>query len=251
MHPFLLPPETQQRLARTLAIIRRRPALATRALGLVALCPRLPEEFSDALLNEALALALTLPEQTDRQLTYKARTLFHMTATLARLQYTKAALQVAPHIPLAPGTAEVLEFEPPGTRQFYQWRVDPARALVAGRLPKQFSVRALSEPYRRGMVTIDHEYIRTSQAPKLITPQPILLLPHPHGLVQIPQQPQLVILDGNHRVVWAWLHRRLTIPGIILTPDEARAILLRYTLWPPYGSWQSAVGRRQETQEEG
>jgi hypothetical protein len=69
--------------------------------------------------------------------------------------------------------------------------------------------------------------------PRRRRPRPILLLPHPLGMVELDGAPY-VILDGNHRVVCAWYQRRRRIPGFVLTRQEAAAVLVSHSQWPPY-----------------
>jgi hypothetical protein len=54
-------------------------------------------------------------------------------------------------------------------------------------------------------------------------------------MVQLDGAPY-VILDGNHRVVCAWIQRRRRIPGFVLTRQEAAAVLVSHSQWPPYPS---------------
>lgn len=214
----------------TLALIERRQRPERRLLGLLAAAAR----HDDAALAEAvLSETIGWPEESDRLALRKAGLLYAMTALLARAGHTELALQVAPHIPFAPGMAQVLVFSAGRPQQRFCWRVTPAYALAHGRRPVALPVAELSQPYQRGEVDIDHDYLRRVLLPRRSRPTPILLLPHPLGQVRLGSA-TYVILDGNHRVVSAWRQRRFWIPGLILSASEGTAVLVSHSRWPPY-----------------
>ena len=216
--------------ARILARIGQRRRPERRLLGMLAAAAQHDEcDLIDAAVTEALAW----PEDTTAEVLRKAALLFAMTTLLARARYTEHALRLAPLIPNAPGMAQVLVFTSEEPRQRFCWRVTPAYALVHSRAPTAFPVAPLVQPYRDGQVSIDHAYLRRVLMPRRRKPRPILLLPHPLGMVQLGGA-TYIILDGNHRVVCAWQQRRWRISGFVLTPQEATAVLVSHSQWPPY-----------------
>jgi hypothetical protein len=214
--------------ARTLARIDRRRRPERRLLGMLALGMRYADR---GLIKMAVDTALAWPEASDSQSARKAELLFAMTAWLARAAYTDLAMQVAPLIPFAPGKTQVLIFT--AEQQRFCWRVTSAYALVDGRQPAYLPVDSLIQPFQHGRVEIDDAYLRRVLLPRHHEPHPILLLPHPLGLVQL-YGATYVILDGNHRVVCAWYQNRGWIPGFVLTPEEGAAVLISHSQWPPY-----------------
>jgi hypothetical protein len=206
---------------------RRRPG---RLLGRLAVAAR---HDDIGLIDTALAEALAWPEADDTQISRKAELLFAMTALLARMGYGDLALRVAPLIPFASGMTQVLIFSTDQPQQRFCWRVTPAYALVGGRAAEELPLDLLIQPYHHGRVHIDDSYVRRILLPRLGEPHPILLLPHPLGMVELGGA-SYVILDGNHRVVCAWHQRRGTIPGFVLTQEEGAAILMSHSQWPPY-----------------
>jgi hypothetical protein len=209
---------------------RRRPE--RRLLGRLALAM---QHDDDALIDSVVDEALAWPEADVRQCARKATLLYAITGMLTRARYVTVALRVAPLIPQAEGMTQVLVFSTDQPPQRFCWRVTPAYALVQGRTPSSLPVEPLVQPYRRGRVHIDHAYLRRVLLPRRRRPRPILLLPHPLGMVELDGVPY-VILDGNHRVVCAWYQRRRRIPGFVLTRQEAAAVLVSHSQWPPYQS---------------
>ena len=209
---------------------RRRPE--RRLMGQLALAM---QHDDDALIDAVLDEALAWPESDRAQCARKAELLYALTGMLARARYVAVALRVAPLIPQAEGMTQVLVFSTDHPPQRFCWRVTPAYALVQGRSPSSLPVDPLVQPYRRGRVHIDQAYLRRVLLPRRRRPRPILLLPHPLGMVQLDGAPY-VILDGNHRVVCAWYQRRRRIPGFVLTRQEAAAVLVSHRQWPPYPS---------------
>lgn len=185
------------------------------------------------LVDEVLAKALAWPEESAVLRARKAGLLFALTALLARARLTAHALRLAPRIPLVPGMKQMLVFTVGELRQTFCWRVTPAYALVTGRRIRPLPVAPLVEPYQRGQVSIDLAYVRRVLVPHRRNQLPILLLPHAHGLVQLNGAPY-VILDGNHRVVSAHERRRHAIASYILTEQEAAAVLISHSRFPPY-----------------
>jgi hypothetical protein len=233
MPPFLSPLWVNERLrARILVRIGQRRRPERRLLGMLAAAAQHDDRD---LIDAALTEALDWPEAAAPEALRKATLLFAMTTLLARARYTEYALRLAPLIPSAPGMTQVLVFSTEEPRQRFCWRVTPAYALVHSRAPSNFPVAPLVQPYRDGQVSIDHAYLRRVLLPRRRKPRPILLLPHPLGMVHI-SGASYVILDGNHRVVCAWQQQRWRIPGFILTPQEATAVLVSHSCWPPYSS---------------
>lgn len=231
MSMFFTPlwPDEQLR-ARILARIGQRRRPERRLLGLLAAATQHDEPLLiDAAINEALSW----PETTPLEAARKAALLISMTTMLARARQTERALRLAPLIPNAPGMGQVLVFTSDHPRQRFCWRVTPAYALVHSRAPISFPVAPLVQPYRNGQVSIDHAYLKRVLLPRRHKPPPILLLPHPLGMVELGGE-TFIILDGNHRVVCAWHQRRWRISGFILTPQEATAVLVSHSQWPPY-----------------
>ncbi len=211
---------------------RRRPE--RRLMGRLALAM---QHDDDALIDAVVDEALAWPEADGRQCARKATLLYALTGMLTRARYVTMALRVAPLIPQATGMTQVLVFSTDQPPQRFCWRVTPAYALVQGRAPSSLPVESLVQPYRRGRVHIDHAYLRRVLLPRRRRPRPILLLPHPLGMVELDGVPY-VILDGNHRVVCAWYQRRRRIPGFVLTRQEAAAVLVSHSQWPPYPALQ-------------
>ena len=229
--PPLSPLWLDERLrARILVHIGQRRRPERRLLGMLAAAAQ--HDDCD-LLDAAMTEALIWPEASTPETLRKAALLFAMTTLLARAGYTERALRLAPLIPNAPGMAQVLVFSTEEPRQRFCWRVTPAYALVHSRAPNNFPVAPLVQPYRDGQVSIDHAYLRRVLLPRRRKPRPILLLPHPLGMVHLGGA-TYVVLDGNHRVVCAWQQQRWRIPGFILTPQEATAVLVSHSQWPPY-----------------
>lgn len=216
---------------RTLERVDQRRSEARRLLGRLAVA--IQHDAHD-LIDTVLAEALAWPEQIEAQRARKAALLYAITALLSRTRHSEIALWLAPLIPLAPGMTQVLVFSTDPPRQSFCWRVTPAYALVDGRAPLWLPVDPLIQPYHEGQVTIDHGYLQRVLLRRRREHPPILLLPHPRGLVQL-DSASYVILDGNHRVVCAWHQQRQAIAGHILTPDEAAAVLVSHSRWPPYG----------------
>lgn len=207
---------------------RRRPE--RRIVGRIAAAAR----YGDAaLFDAALGEALAWPEDTHAEQRRKAELLFSITGLLAGSGHTELALTTAPNIPFAPGMAQVLVFSTGEPQQRFCWRVSAAYALAQGRKSVALPVEQLVQPYRRGEVTIDHDYIQRVLLPRRLRPPPILLLPHPLGQVRL-DGARYVILDGNHRVVCAWRQRRFWLPALILAPPEGAAVLISHSRWPPY-----------------
>jgi hypothetical protein len=128
---------------------------------------------------------------------------------------------------------QMLVFSVKQPQEQFCWRVTPAYALTEGRAPAELPIDPLIQPYQHGSVDIDEGYLRRVLLSRPSEPRPILLLPHPLGLVEL-DGAAYIILDGNHRVVCAWHQRRGSILGFVLTPEEAAAVLLSHTQWPPY-----------------
>ncbi|GAB4217470.1 MAG: hypothetical protein OHK0022_59760 [Roseiflexaceae bacterium] len=216
--------------SRTLERVDQRRTEARRLLGRLAVAI---QHDAPALIDTVVGEALGWPEASEPQRQRKAALLYAITAFLARTRHTDMALWLAPLIPLAPGMTQVLVFSTEPPRQSFCWRVTPAYALVDGRAPLTLPLDPLIQPYQRGHVSIDEEYLRRVLLPRRRTPRPILLLPHPRGLVDLGGM-AYVILDGNHRVVCAWHQRLQSLPGHILSPEEAAAVLVSHSQWPPY-----------------
>ncbi|MBC8160929.1 MAG: hypothetical protein H7Z42_06885 [Roseiflexaceae bacterium] len=215
--------------ARTLARIAARRDPERQLIGALAAAL----QFDDAdLIDGIITAALAWPEQPEPLRVRKAGLLFALTSLLARAR-SALALRLAPRIPTAPGMRQVLVFDVVPLRQTFVWRVTPAYALITGRTPLHLPLTSLVEPYKRGQVDIDHQYVRQVLLRRRTVPQPILLLPHEHGLVRLEGAPY-VILDGNHRVVSAHQRHRRLIPSYILTEAEARAVLVNHRRYPPY-----------------
>lgn len=216
--------------ARTLALVAARRQPERQIIGALAAAL----QFDDMLLvDTVLSSALAWPESTSELRTRKGSLLFTLTSLLARAHLTTRALRLAPRIPLAPGMTQILVFDVAELRQTFCWRVTPAYALVTGRDSLYLPVAPLIEPFKRGQVDIDMAYVRRVLLPRRRQPAPILLIPHDHGLVQLDGMPY-VILDGNHRVVSAYHRHRRTIPSYILTRQEAAAVLVSHSRYPPY-----------------
>jgi hypothetical protein len=233
MEPQLSLPELDENArARALALVERRQRPERRVLGTLAVGVRGDDR---ALIEEAIAAALAAPEGGEPQRTRKAILLYRITAELVRTGYDDIALRIAPLIPFAAGMTQMLVFSVEQPQERYCWRVTPAYALTEGRSPFELPIDPLILPYRHGRVDIDDAYLRRKLLARPSEPRPILLLPHPLGLVEL-DGGTYVILDGNHRVVCAWHLRRGSIPGFVLTPEEATAVLLSHTQWPPYNA---------------
>jgi hypothetical protein len=221
--------------ARIIARIGQRRRPERRLLGAVAVAAQ--HDDLD-LIDAATAEALAWPEASEEQCTRKAALLFAMTALLARARRADLARRLAPQIPFAPGMSQVLVFSTSRPQQCFCWRVTPAYALIQGRRPTYFPIEPLVQPYQRGQVSIDHTYLQRVLLPRRRTPRPILLLPHPLGLVDLDGTAH-IILDGNHRVVCAWRHRRCRVPAFVLNSQEATAVLISHSQWPPYAAIRS------------
>jgi hypothetical protein len=221
-------------LARERAITRveRRQRPERRLLGMLSIGVRSDDR---ALIESVVAAALAWPEQGEQQRSRKASLIYGVTARLARAGYSDIALRVAPLIPFADGMTQMLIFSIEQPQERFCWRVTPAYALMEGRAPSELPIEPLIQPYQHGRVEIDEPYLRRALLSRPREPRPILLLPHPFGLVDLGGA-AYVILDGNHRVVCAWHQRRGTIPGFLLTPEEAAAVLLSHSQWPPYNA---------------
>lgn len=229
MPPFG-PPPWPDAGAGARARIGQRRRRERRLLGLLALALQHDDaEIADVLVAEAL----DWPERSRWQRARKAAMLFTLTGFLARARYTALALRVAPLIPPVAGMKQMLVFSTERPRQQFCWRVAPAYALVQGRAPAYLPTEPLVQPYRSGLVHIDHAYLKRVLLPRRHEPPPILLLPHPLGLVELDGTPY-VILDGNHRVVCAWYQNRPQVAGFVLTPQESAAVLICHNQWPPY-----------------
>lgn len=215
---------------RRLEQVEQRRSEARRLLGRLAVAI---QHDTPTLIDRVIGEALAWPEANQPQRQRKATLLYTITALLARTRHTETALWLAPLIPLAPGMTQVLVFSTEPPRQSFCWRVTPAYALVDGRTPRTLPLDPLIRPYQRGHVSIDEQYLRRVLLPRRRPPRPILLLPHPRGLVDLDGR-AYVILDGNHRVVCAWHQRRQTLHGHILSPEEAAAVLVSQSQWPPY-----------------
>ena len=216
--------------ARTLALVAARRQPEKQFLGALAAAL----QFDDrALIDAILTTALSWPEAEATVRTRKATLLFALTGLLARAQETARALRLAPRIPLAPGMKQILVFSVAHLRQTYCWRVTPAYALMAGRRARPVPLAPLIQPYQQGQVEIDLAYVRQVLNPGRIQQPPILLLPHANGLVQLDGKPY-VILDGNHRVVSAHTRHRRAIASYMLTEQEAKAVLISHSRYPPY-----------------
>lgn len=216
--------------ARTLALIAARRDPERQFLGTLAAAI----QYDDAgLVDQVIAAALSWPETTGQLKERKATLLFALTGLLARGNFAMRALQLAPTIPLAQGMKQILVFTVAELRQTFCWRVTPAYALVTGRMARPLPVEPLVEPFQQGQVDINMPYVRHVLVPKGIQHPPIVLLPHAHGLVHL-DGGQYVILDGNHRVVSAYERRRRAIPSYILTEQEAAAVLISHSRFPPY-----------------
>lgn len=225
--------------AETLATIAGRPRPERRLLGMLALAA----QYDDyPLMEAAIGAALDWAEGSAEQRARKAHLLYEMTALLARARHTEVALRIAPLIPYTPGMAQVLEFSVDRPPQRFCWRVTPAYALVHGRSASHLPIEPLIQPYRHGRVSIDHSYLRQVLLPRRRLPRPILLLPHPLGLVQLAGR-AYIILDGNHRVVCAWQQNWGWVPGFFLTPKEADAVQVSHSRWPPYAREEHLSGK--------
>jgi hypothetical protein len=216
--------------ARAITLVGRRQRPERRILGMLAVGVRGDDR---PLIEAAVAAALAWPEEGEQQRARKAGLIYSITARLARAGYSDIALRVAPLIPFAPGMTQILIFSIEQPQECFCWRVTPAYALTEGRAPADLPIEPLIQPYQHGRVEIDEPYLRRALLSRPREPRPILLLPHPFGLVDLGGA-AYVILDGNHRVVCAWHQRRGTIPGFLLTPEEAAAVLLSHSQWPPY-----------------
>jgi hypothetical protein len=227
-----LPELDEAARARALALVERRQRPERRILGTLALGVRGDDR---SLIDVAIAAALAAPEEGEPQRTRKAILLYRMTAGLVRAGYDEVALRLAPLIPFAAGMTQMLVFSVEQPQERYCWRVTPAYALTEGRTPFELPIDPLILPYQHGRVEIDDGYLRRKLLARPSDPPPILLLPHPLGLVEL-DGASYVILDGNHRVVCAWHRRCGSIPGFVLTQEEAAAVLLSHTQWPPYNA---------------
>lgn len=216
--------------ARTLARVAARRQPEKQFLGALAAAL----QFDDhELVETVLATALAWPETTPELKHRKGALLFALTGLLARAQLTAHALRLAPRIPLASGMTQILMFTVAELRQTFCWRVTPAYALVTGRQFRPLPLASLIEPFLNGKVDIDMGYVRRVLLPRRNGHPPILLLPHAHGLVRLDGAPY-VILDGNHRVVSAYQRHRRAVPSYILTEQEAAAVLISRSRYPPY-----------------
>jgi hypothetical protein len=239
--PSIQTPNLQYLLLRDriLERIARRQRPERRLLGLLAAAVQLDDrDLMDASINQAQLWA----EQTPAEASRKAGLLIQMTTLLARARLPEYALRLAPLIPNAPGLGQVLVFTSEEPKQCFCWRVTPAYALVHSRSPISFPVEPLVQPYREGLVTIDHAYLK-----RVLRPQqhmrPILLMPHPLGLIKLRGE-RYLILDGNHRVVNAWMQKRWRIRGFMLTKQEASAVMVSHSVWPPYPTQVHSLFRR-------
>jgi hypothetical protein len=224
--------------ARVIAKIDRRRRPERQLLGRLALAA---QDNDLAAVQTAIAVACRWPELSNLQKTQKAALLFAMTGLLMRAGLHDFALHVAPRIPFAPGMRQVMEFSTHDPYQIFCWRVTSANALVQGRKPLELPVETLIQPYQRGQVHIDHAYVRRVLLPQKLPLAPILLLSHPHGLVELDGE-RYIILDGNHRVVFASQQQKDVVRGCILTPQEGAAVLISHCHWPPYERMSSVPG---------
>lgn len=226
----LSPTLRQSKAAPALALIERRRRPARRLLGMLAVALR-HDDFR--LIEVVLTEAMGWPEANELEQLQKARLLFAITSLLARADYMELALRIAPMIPAARGMAQVLVLSTDHPQERFCWRVTPAYALVQWRKPDYIPTDILIQPYQRGQVTIDQAYLKRVLLPRRREPRPILLMPHPLGMIELDGAPHL-ILDGNHRVVCAWCQERPMVPAYVLTPEEAAAVLHSHSQWPPY-----------------
>lgn len=216
--------------AHTLARVAARRQPEKQFLGALAAALQFDDaELIDTVLSSALAWPETTPDLKQR----KGALLFALTGLLVRAQLTARALRLAPRIPLASGMTQILTFTVAELRQTFCWRVTPAYALVTGRQLRPVPLLPLIEPFLHGKVDIDMAYVRRVLLPRHNGHPPIILLPHSHGLVRLDGLPY-VILDGNHRVVSAYQRHRHAVPSYILTEQEAAAVLLSRSRYPPY-----------------